>query len=307
MKYLKFLLLICVLGVILFSPGYTSQMAEKEVPPLEEPKKTPVLHLPLKEIFPGDFFIIQLENLGENDRVLVKSELFKEEPLFYPYQTGVLSLIGVNYRTNPAQYPLFIEVTRNNETVFQAQEELLINPKKFGTQYLQVTITQAAKRSESLWEKDSVLITKAKSFSQPHPLWEGVFLKPVEGRISTEFGLIRYINKVESGRHSGIDIAALEGTPVKAANNGIVNLAKPLNVTGNTVIIDHGLNLFSSYAHLQKYLVEEGQEVKKGDVIGLIGSTGFSTGPHLHWTVSLGSTFFNPWLLLEDHPLFLLK
>ncbi|MCR4442287.1 MAG: M23 family metallopeptidase [Peptococcaceae bacterium] len=126
---------------------------------------------------------------------------------------------------------------------------------------------------------------------------------PVEGKITTEFGLIRYINNVESGRHSGLDIAAGRGTPVKAANSGTINLARKLNVTGNTVIIDHGLKLYSTYCHMDKILVKEGEEVKKGQVIGQVGSTGFSTGPHLHWNISIGSTFVNPWLFLDKDPL----
>jgi murein DD-endopeptidase MepM/ murein hydrolase activator NlpD len=115
--------------------------------------------------------------------------------------------------------------------------------------------------------------------------------------------MIRYINKEESSRHSGLDLAAAKGTTVKAANNGIVRLSMLLKVTGNTVIIDHGCNVYSSYAHLDKLLVAEGDKVKKGDIIGEVGSTGFSTGPHLHWTTTIGKVYINPETLVEKDPL----
>lgn len=91
-----------------------------------------------------------------------------------------------------------------------------------------------------------------------------------------------------------MDIAALTGTPVMAGNNGVVRLSMPLHVTGDTVNIDQGLNMFGAYSPLDCLLVEEGQVVQKGDIIGEVGSTGFSTGPHLHWSISIGSVFVNP-------------
>jgi murein DD-endopeptidase MepM/ murein hydrolase activator NlpD len=115
------------------------------------------------------------------------------------------------------------------------------------------------------------------------------------------------VNNAETSRHSGLDIAAPKGTAIQAANKGKVTLAKSLHVLGNTIIIDHGLNLFSAYAHLDQLLVTEGEIVEKGQLIGKIGSTGFSTGPHLHWTLSVGSTFVNPWLFLDNDPLALLE
>jgi murein DD-endopeptidase MepM/ murein hydrolase activator NlpD len=107
---------------------------------------------------------------------------------------------------------------------------------------------------------------------------------------------------VESERHSGLDISAPSGTDVFAANSGRINLAMTLTVTGNTIIIDHGMKLFSSYCHMSKLMVKEGELVKKGQLIGKVGSTGFSTGPHLHWGISSYKTYINPWLLLKNDP-----
>jgi len=108
-----------------------------------------------------------------------------------------------------------------------------------------------------------------------------------------------FINNKVSGYHSGIDFGVPIGTPVKAANSGRVILSMTLTSTGNTIIIDHGYNLFSSYAHLDSLGVDVGDIVESGQLIGRSGNTGFTTGPHLHFTMSIGNTFINPMLLME--------
>ena len=121
------------------------------------------------------------------------------------------------------------------------------------------------------------------------------------GELTTDFAEIRYVNKeLSSSRHSGLDLAAPKGTSVKAPNNGIVAFAmEGLLSPGNTVVIDHGMGLFTSYYHLNTINVKKGDEVKKGDIIGTVGTTGFSTGPHLHYSVSIYNTYVNPYQTLS--------
>jgi len=298
---LSLLLTGCSLIII---PEYPKSPASSEdtviIAALKEP---PLLCFSSQNIFPGDYFVILLKNTEDNDEITVSTTLLKNIPPFFPHSTGKIALIPVNYRTKPGQYPLFIKISRDGQVILEKEENIIVEPKKFLTQYLKVTASQEAQRTAELSAQDAVHTSKAKSVSAPQPLWEDEFIQPVEGRISTEYGLIRYINNVESGRHAGIDIAAPKGTPVKAANTGTVNLARKLNVTGYTVIIDHGLNVYSGYCHMDSLAVKDGDTVKKGDIIGKVGSTGFSTGPHLHWTVSFGQVFVNPWLFLEEDPL----
>jgi murein DD-endopeptidase MepM/ murein hydrolase activator NlpD len=120
---------------------------------------------------------------------------------------------------------------------------------------------------------------------------------PTSGRLTTDFAQIRFVNnEISSSRHSGIDIATLSGTAVVAPNRGTVTLAAPgLLSTGNTIVMDHGMGLFTSYYHLSAMNVNAGDVVNKGDVIGAVGSTGFSTGPHLHYAVSIYNTYVNPY------------
>ena len=130
--------------------------------------------------------------------------------------------------------------------------------------------------------------------------WQNGFILPVEGRISGHFGNQRIFNGTPKSPHSGTDIAAPEGTPVKASGDGKVILSgKNYFYTGNMVIIDHGQGLQTIYAHLKEAKVKEGDIVKQGDIIGLVGKTGRATGPHLHWGASLNNVRFRPHSLLD--------
>jgi murein DD-endopeptidase MepM/ murein hydrolase activator NlpD len=125
------------------------------------------------------------------------------------------------------------------------------------------------------------------------------FLLPTQGKLTTEFGEARYVNgSLTTYRHAGIDIAAPRNADVLATNTGKVMLAMPLIITGNSIVIDHGEGLFSVYFHLDKLFVKEGEMVTRGQLIGAVGSTGFSTGPHLHFTMSYYRFDIEPGFLL---------
>ena len=133
-----------------------------------------------------------------------------------------------------------------------------------------------------------------------YSFWSEGFVLPVEGRISGHFGNQRIFNGVPKSPHSGTDIAAPEGTPVKASAAGTVVLSgKDYFYTGNMVIIDHGHGLKTIYAHLKEAAVQEGDDVYQGQVIGYVGQTGRATGPHLHWGASLNNVRFRPHSLLN--------
>ncbi|MFZ5753333.1 MAG: M23 family metallopeptidase [Bacillota bacterium] len=300
----KAIVLCLIILVTVFLTNYSGSYIETMGKKREGNRElTPVLHLSTLEVCPGDYLVIYVENVNRDDHIALSTGLLQNPPGFTHYKRGQVALAAVNYRTAAGKYFLYISISRKGQVVWEKREMITVLPKKFLTQNLKVTRQQQAIRNEKLWKEDSAFIEKAKSVSAPEPLWQGKFLQPVEGRISTEYGVIRYINNVESGRHAGIDIAARKGTPVKATNRGMVTLSMPLHLTGNTIIIDHGMDIFSAYSHLDRLLVKEGQLVEKGDIIGEIGSTGFSTGPHLHWTISIGPVFTNPWRLLESDPL----
>lgn len=135
------------------------------------------------------------------------------------------------------------------------------------------------------------------SQSAPQPLWSGAF-QHFLGKREAGFGDRRsymYQNKeVDQQTHLGEDLASLVNSPVPAANNGAVVLAEPLGIYGNTVIIDHGLGVFSSYSHLSQIDVKVGDKVAKGAVVGKTGTTGLAGGDHLHFAINLQGEFVDP-------------
>ena len=130
-------------------------------------------------------------------------------------------------------------------------------------------------------------------FAQP-------FIWPVRGRISGRFGNQRIYNGTPKSPHSGMDIAAANGTPVKAPAAGIVTFASPsLYLTGGTVVIDHGAGVSSNFLHLSRIDVKVGDRVKQGQVFAAVGATGRASGPHLHWGMNWFDVRIDPLLVLE--------
>jgi murein DD-endopeptidase MepM/ murein hydrolase activator NlpD len=148
-------------------------------------------------------------------------------------------------------------------------------------------------------KKENVQIASLWPTETPERLWEGPFLIPVEGRSGSRFGLRRWINGERKNSHTGMDIKAPEGQPVKAANSGRVALVGDFFFAGRAVFLDHGQGVYTMYFHLSKIDVEEGQKVSKGEVLGLVGMTGRATGPHLHWGVRLGVARVDPASLVD--------
>lgn len=135
---------------------------------------------------------------------------------------------------------------------------------------------------------------------------DSVFIRPVEkGWISSKFGGQRIINGVPQRPHNGLDIAVPKGTEIKAMTTGIVTLTGDYFYNGKFVLIDHGSGLSSIYLHMSKISVEKGDFVKTGDKIGEVGSTGRSTGNHLHWGINWYKSRINPSLILKPQTEFL--
>jgi len=236
------------------------------------------------------------ETVQQGDAFMVRSNSEQtiawngESIKLLPFGTGYYALLPVPSGMKAGSYPI-------------GSTTITINRKSFETQYLEVTEEQEAmRRNTERIQADQVKIDKARSDSADEFLWTDKFVRPAEGRLSTPYGFTRYINGKLSGTHKAIDLAAPEGSPVYATSSGKVVLAEELYLTGNSIYIDHGLSLFSQYAHLSKLLVNPGDEVEAGQLIGLVGTTGFSTGPHLHFAFWLHNVQTNPDLFFDSSP-----
>ena len=143
----------------------------------------------------------------------------------------------------------------------------------------------------------------ARQKSQQTADWAAGFDWPIKGRISGVFGSQRILNGEPKRPHSGLDIAAPQGTPVRAPAAGIVTLSEEgMYFEGGLILIDHGHWVESAFLHLSRLDVEPGQRVEKGDVIGAVGATGRATGPHLHWSMKWVGRQVDPQLTLEEEP-----
>ena len=124
------------------------------------------------------------------------------------------------------------------------------------------------------------------------------FEKPRDSEITAHFGDKRTLNGKKTTQHFGLDLDGSTGDEIRAANDGRVVMVRDCYTSGNTVLVEHGAGLITSYFHMSKFLVKTGQEVKRGELLGLVGKTGRVTGPHLHFGAHIGTLWVNPQALL---------
>ena len=141
--------------------------------------------------------------------------------------------------------------------------------------------------------RERELVASTVSAFTPVKYWSGPWIMPAEGNISSEFGEMRSENGGPYFPHLGTDIANEVGTPIYAPADGMVALNEQLLLYGNTVILDHGVGVFSLYGHMDSSVVVQGQAVAKGELIGYMGQTGYVTGPHVHWEAIVHGTRVN--------------
>lgn len=214
------------------------------------------------------------------------------------------ALMGIDMRLKPGRYDLVITARDKNRNTITRKVSISVLKKVFGVQQLTLPThmvrldEKTLKRVKS--EKEKIGRIWAQETDTHERLWDGQFVIPLAGKIVSEFGVSRIINGENRSPHSGIDLQANHGTPVIASNSGRVALVGNFFLAGRSIVLDHGQGLYSMYFHLSKEVVGEGEEVRKGDTVGLVGSTGRASGPHLHWGIRLNGARVDPISLIQQ-------
>lgn len=250
---------------------------------------------------PGEVIALEIE-----DATRVKEA--RVQFLKRTYQMGrsetnhrLFAFISLGLELEPGFYLLKVFMKKHSGEWEKVQRRIIFPSKEFPLNKLWVDkrfITPLPEFRERIeWESELLRVL----FNSYTPEWmgEGKFIFPSPGSARPTFGERRLFNNVHWSTHRGVDVASSYGSPVIASNSGKVILARNLYYAGNAVIIDHGIGVFTFYAHLSRFNVKRGDLVHKGDIIGKVGATGRVTGPHLHWAVMVAGKNVDPYSLLS--------
>ena len=210
------------------------------------------------------------------------------------------ALVGVDLATPPGTYQATVTASTAFRTL-TAREALRVQPRQFPTRRLRVdpSFVEPPPDAVERIAREAGELSAAWLDTATTRLWSGRFLRPVNDASGGQFGARSVFNGTARAPHGGEDFASPAGTPIHAPNAGRVVLARNFYFTGNTVIVDHGLGLFSLFAHLSAFDVREGDLVAAGQRLGTTGATGRVTGPHLHWAVRAGGARVDPLSVLS--------
>lgn len=254
-----------------------------------------------ERVLQGEILEVTVYNARNPEDIFLEQSIY-DQFCWYQQNGFIRGYLPTNYSVEPGTYQIKYG-NRKKGTEFS--KEIEVSAYSYRIQRLTVDKKiEKETRNEAAYAEFAKYFTPVRKQSEPARYYTEPFVMPVQGRLTTEFGQIRYVNGApSSSRHSGIDIAAPQGKEIKAANRGRVVLARRLILTGNTIVIDHGEGLFSVYYHMHKNLVSTNDIVERGEIIGTVGTTGFSTGPHLHFTMSHYTTNVDPGFLVAGQPI----
>ena len=204
-------------------------------------------------------------------------------------------------REAPLQQTLVVKLDNGQEW----QRDITLEKREYNIQRIdgleQKMVSPPAEVTARI-KQDNINVANARSGNTDLDALFTRFEWPAKGVISGVYGSQRILNGVPKWPHYGLDIANETGTPVYAPVDGVVTMADDLYYSGNTLILDHGMRVFSTFLHMDTITVEVGETVKQGEQIGTIGSTGRSTGPHLDWRINLGNTRLDPQTIISGSP-----
>ncbi|NNF51673.1 MAG: peptidoglycan DD-metalloendopeptidase family protein [Gammaproteobacteria bacterium] len=252
--------------------------------------------LPRALAVPGGVAVVDLPGEFSNAPMVH----YRERPVMVVFdEEKWKAVVGIPLSVKPGRHSLEIGSTDDTKT----RVSFDVGDKEYAVQRLTITnkrqVNPNKEDLERIGAERKRINTALASFTRAAGIATD-FIAPVDGPRSSSFGLRRFFNDQPRRPHSGMDIAAGQGTPIVAPAAGRIVETGNYFFNGNTVFIDHGLGLVTMYCHMSKIDVEPGDLVHRGGVIGEVGATGRVTGPHLHWGVTLNGTMVDPALFLPE-------
>jgi murein DD-endopeptidase MepM/ murein hydrolase activator NlpD len=247
---------------------------------------------------PGELMVVTV-SLPDGARD-VRVTGFGQSVTAYPVDaTRWQALLGIDLDTTIGEHRVRVSATPPGSGTTQAidlERTIAITTKTFPTRELKVAprFVDPPPAARSRIAREAALLAAILDASVPERLWREPFVRPVPHAANSRFGSRSIFNGEPRAPHSGADFVSPTGTPVRAPASGRVVLAQDLYFSGRTVILDHGLGVFSQLLHLSRIDVAVGQAVRAGTVVGLVGATGRVTGPHLHWSLRVGGARVDP-------------
>jgi murein DD-endopeptidase MepM/ murein hydrolase activator NlpD len=212
---------------------------------------------------------------------------------------GFSALLGLDMEAAPGEKE--IHALAAGRPLERYSVTVHVKKKDFAVQHLTLPkkmVTLSRKDLERA-EREKALMEAVLSKSSEERLWKAPFVLPVQGEILSPFGARRVLNQEPRNPHSGVDLRAEEGAPVLAPSEAVVALTDEHFFSGKSIVLDHGVGVFTMYFHLSEIRVIVGQKVAQGEAIGKVGKTGRATGPHLHWGVRILGNRVDPLSLLR--------
>jgi murein DD-endopeptidase MepM/ murein hydrolase activator NlpD len=236
----------------------------------------------------GDAFLVRIQS---DNGILPRGSMGTRDIFFHRISPGTfIAISSTGLEQAPGKYFLNI-----NQGSVSKNISILVHSRKSRTITLSLPRSKVDLSPENEKRAQYEIAELREKWSyRSERMWKGRFSPPIDTHVTTGFGIIRIINGHKKSVHKGIDYKGKEGMPIKAINAGVVSLTDDQFFGGKTVMIDHGEGIFSIYMHLSTITVHEGQRVGKSDVVGLVGSTGRASGPHLHMTVKWSGMTIDP-------------
>ena len=213
----------------------------------------------------------------------------QNEVIFQQINNILKAYVAVPLQINLPSFDCTLTYLKNGKELKNLVATVQILDKKFESETLNVPqkTIDLSKKDLDRYFKEKKIISKAYATPNPSPLFQGPFIAPLKSTLTSSYGRKRIYNNQKENQHGGVDFRAAIDTPVPASNSGKIVLAMDLFFSGKTVLIDHGMGIFTMYAHLNKIFAQVGEYVPQNAIIGSSGMTGRVSGPHLHWGVRI--------------------